>query len=362
MRIAGGLAGLLLLAGRLQAQPPVPRGLVEHRWGLAEATRCVPDVATALARLPEAGAPLGFHPASEGSFLSFLRHWQGVQRIAADDGRWLVATRSGTATGFVIVRMASRDASGGPFRASRLRAGRPAPDLPPPPMDRVLGAVRAEPGLEHAGGPQLAGHLLAVPYEARGDSSAVVFYDVGDPSTPRRIGQVRGRARGPEAEPAHASLAALVRLADRRWLLVVGERSSKLLTFYRSADSAITDPPAFVPLRVDTEGVEGGFQNLNLLTQCDGELFLVGMHNTGFPPPSLGHDQLHWYALEGSGEALRLARRGQRRVSCDECNFGAGAGLYVTPAGGLVLYGIGRGLGGPGGTAEVEEFAPAPAG
>lgn len=359
------LALLLLpagLGGAAEAQPPVPHGLVERRWGQAGASRCVPDVPAALAELPESGEPLGFRPASEGAFLSFLRHWQGIQRIAVGDGRWLVATRSGTSTGFVIVRMASRDASGGPFRASRLRSGLPARDLAPPPMDRVITAVPAEPGLEHAGGPQLAGHLLAVPYEARGDSSAVVFYDVGNPAAPRRVGLVRGRAGGAAADPTHASLAALARLADHRWLLVVGERSSKSLAFYRSVDSTLADHREFVPLPVSTDGVEGGFQNLNLITQCDGELFLVGMHNTGFPPPSLGHDHLHWYAFERSGEGLRLAPRGSRGVTCVECNFGAGAGLYVTPDGRLLLYGIGRGVGGPARSAQVEEFAPAPAG
>lgn len=361
------VAGLALLAlarptAGLPAQEAVPRGLVGYGWARPEATRCVPDVGAALRRLPDRGEPLGFHPGSEGAFLSFLRHWQGIQRIAMDDGRWLVVTRSGGATGFVMVRMASRDASGGPFRASRLRAGLPSRAEAPPPMDQVVLHVAAEPGLGHAGGPQVAGHLLAVPYEARGDSSAVVFYDVSTPSAPRRVGLVRGRSVEQGDDPAHASLVALARLADHRWLLVIGERSSKGLAFHVSADTMLTGASELVPFRVRTEGVVGGFQNLNLVTQCDGELFVVGMHNTGFPPPSLGHDHLHWYTFERDGDALRLVERGERGVTCVECNFGAGAGLYVTPDGEILLYGIGRGIGGPARSAQVEEFVPAPPG
>ena len=96
------------------------------------------------------------------------------------------------------------------------------------------------------------------------------------------------------------------------------------------------------------------------MTQCDGALFVVGMHNTGFPPPSLGHDHLHWYGFEAAPRGLRLAPRGDRGMTCVQCNFGAAAGLFVTPAGELALYGTGRGLGGPGGTVQVEEFAPPP--
>lgn len=356
-RLAAGL--LAFAAGTANAQSIVPRGLVEHRWGEATASRCVPDVSAALARLPESGQPLGFDPANEGSFFSILRHWQGIQRIAAGDGRWLVATRSGPGAAFVIVRMASRDASGGPFRASRLRRGRPAREAAPPPMDRVVLSVAPEPGLGHAGGAQIAGHVLVVPLEARGDSSAVAFHDLGDPATPRRMGTFRRPAGGDPAAAGHASLAALARLADRRWLLVIGARSSKSLSFFASVDTAVAGGSGFEPLAVETDGVVGGFQNLNFVTQCDGKLFLAGMHNTGFPPPSLGHDHLHWYALEVRDGRLMLVERGERGITCAECNFSAGAGLYVTPSGEVLLYGIGRGLGGPGGTAQVEEFAPA---
>ena len=342
------------------AQGPALQGRVHDAWGDAEAGRCVPDVSAALEALPVRGVPLGFDPGGERGFFPPLRHWQGVQRLAIDDARWLVASRSGSSTGFVVIRMGSRDTDGLAFGASRKSDGIPDWSAPPPVTDAVVSRVESEPGLGHAGGIQVTGTLLAVPYEARGDSAVVVFYDLSVPALPRRLGLVRR----PAWAGGHASLVAVTRLADRRLLLVIGAQSSEVLEFLvsQTADPfAFGAQPAFTPVYVERGGIHGGFQNLNFVTQCDGTLYLVGVGNTGFPPPNLGEDHVEWFAVRGNpSRGLRLEREGRRRFDCRECNFGAGGGVYVTPAGAMVVYGIGQGLGGPGGTAEVEEFAPLP--
>lgn len=348
----------LAIATPARAQGPALEGKVHEAWGGAEAGRCVPDVSEALVSLPVRGMPLGFDPRGERGFFPPLRHWQGVQRLAIGDARWLVASRSGSTTGFVVIRMESRDTEGLAFGASRESGGMPDWSSPPPVTDAVVSRVESEPGLRHAGGIQASGALLAVPYESRGDSAVVVFYDLSDPASPRRLGLVH---RPPWAG-GHASLVAVTRLADRRLLLVVGARSSEVLEFLVSETAdpfASSAQPAFTPVYVERGGIHGGFQNLNFVTQCDGTLYLVGMGNTGFPPPNLGEDHLAWFAVRGNpSRGLRLEREGRRRFDCRECNFGAGGGVYVTPAGRVVLYAIGQGLGGPAGTAELEEFAP----
>ena len=342
----------------MEAQESGLQGQVRHEWGAAEAGRCVPDVTAALEALPVRGVPLGFDPGGERGFFPPLRHWQGVQRLAVGDGRWMVATRSGGATGFVVVRMASRHAEGLAFGANRLAGGTPSWSAWPPDSDAVVSRVEVEPGLGHPGGIQALGTILVVPYEARGDSAAVAFYDMTEAASPRRLGLLRR----PASAGGHASLAALTRLADGRLFLAVGSRSSKELEFLVSETANPFDSPGqrwFYPVHLERGGVDGGFQNLNFVTQCDGTLFLVGLGNTGFPPPNLGEDQVEWFTVRGNpSRGLRLERAGWRRLDCRECNFGAGGGVYVTPPGGIVLYGIGQGLGGPAGTAEVEEFAP----
>ena len=350
--------GAMALGSPVAAQGPALEGLVYRDWGGTEAGRCVPDVSAALRTLPVRGTPLGFDPGGEQGFFPPLRHWQGVQRLAIGDARWLVASRSGSSTGFVVIRMQSRQPEGLAFGASREAGGVPDWSSPPPSGDAVVSRVESEPGIGHAGGIQTLGPLLVVPYEARGDSAVVVFYDLTDPILPRRLGLVRR----PDWVGGNASLVAVTRLADGRLLLVVGAQSSQVLEFLVSntADPfASSGTPGFTPVYVERGGVHGGFQNINFVTQCDGTLYLVGMGNTGFPPPNLGEDQIEWFAVRGNpSRGLRLERAGWRRFDCRECNFAAGGGVYVTPLGGIVLYAIGQGLGGPKGTAELEEFAP----
>jgi hypothetical protein len=181
------------LASPLAAQSSSLEGQVRQDWGGADAGRCVPDVSAALAALPVRGVPLGFDPGGERRFFPPLRHWQGVQRLAIGDARWLVASRSGSTTGFVVVRMESRDAEGLAFGPSRTEGDAPDWSARPPEGDAVVSRIEAEPGLGHAGGIQAAGTLLVVPYEARGDSAAAVFYDLSNPASPRRLGPRRPR-------------------------------------------------------------------------------------------------------------------------------------------------------------------------
>ena len=86
----------LAIATPGRAQGPALEGKVDEAWGGTEAGRCVPDVSAALANLPVRGMPLGFDPRGERGFFPQLRHWQGVQRLASGDARWLVASRSGS--------------------------------------------------------------------------------------------------------------------------------------------------------------------------------------------------------------------------------------------------------------------------
>jgi len=204
--------------------------------------------------------------------------------------------------------------------------------------------------------------VLAVPYEHKQGHSKVVLYDVADPLHPRII-YVLDRVDVPApSAPGHASAVAIGRLADGRLLLIVGVRSSRVMDVYLS-NQAELDRPGLSFERVATlaGAVEGRFQSQNLLTQCDGTLFLVGAYNSGFPGPRLGADMLRWYRLTEVGGTIHLEEAGKRKVTCVYCNFGAAAGLYVAPGGELVLYGIEHRDTGPNRTVRYEEFRSRPA-
>jgi hypothetical protein len=333
----------VLAAPGLAAQTPAPllRGYVTETWGNAGANRCVPDVDEALEGLADRG------------------DLQGVQRLAVEDGRWLALSRSGAPVAFALVELESRDPGGFPFGTNRAAGERAPSRTAPPETDRLVLEVPAPEGFRHAGGMQALGHILAVPFE-EGDRSIIAFYDVSDPRAPRELHVLDHAALPPPHDPKHASVAGLVRLAGGRILLVTGERSSKVLEFHLSNGSDPGAPGFGFEETVMVRGVvEGGFQNVNLLTQCDGTLFLVGAHNTGLPPPSLGRDWVRWYRLGGTATAPTFEPAGGRRLRCDECNFGAGAGLYIAPDGRLVLYAVSHSDGGPGRSTSLEEFPAA---
>jgi hypothetical protein len=151
---------------------------------------------------------------------------------------------------------------------------------------------------------------------------------------------------------------AVARLADGRVVLIVGVRSSKVLDVYLSNQADLTAPGLeFKRVTTIANAIEGRFQSQDLVTQCDGSLFLVGTYNSGFPGPRMGADMLRWYQLtqDEAGQVV-LEPRGKRKVSCKYCNFGAAAGLFVGSAGEVILYGIEHRDTGPNRTVYYEEF------
>lgn len=332
MRVAAPLSLMLLLphstAERPAADPGVWRGLVSVA-GAPAVNRCVPDVNVALSSLERRGTSSGFRydgvPALDGAF----RHFQGITRLAREDGTWLAVSRSGSPRAVAIV---------GPRG--------------------IAAEITAPRGLTHAGGIQALGQVLAVPYEQKQGRSAVILYDVSEPEHPHVIYELDRSDVPPPSAPGHASAVALARLADGRLALIVGVRSSKVLDLYLS-NQADLDQPGLRFDRVATleNAVEGRFQSHNLVTQCDGSLFLIGAYNSGFPGPRLGADMLRWYRLTQTVEGMvQLDAQGKRKLDCVHCNFGAAAGVYVAPGGELILYGIEHRDSGPNRTVMVEEF------
>jgi hypothetical protein len=163
----------------------------------------------------------------------------------------------------------------------------------------------------------------------------------------------------PPSDPGRASAVGITRLADGRYLMVVGVRSSKAMVFYVSEGTALDAGVAFQWIGTRTGVTVGGFQNMNLVTQCDGTIFLVGTHNTSLPPPSLGSDLVRWYRLENTEDGgVGIIPVGSRQLVCRRCNFGAGAGLYIDPEGQLLVYAVEHNDDGPEESTEFEEFRP----
>ena len=116
----------------------------------------------------------------------------------------------------------------------------------------------------------------------------------------------------------------------------------------------------------------GNYQNINLIRQCDGQLFFVGLHNNVNLGGVLGGGEdwadlfkLDLLPVSQTGNPGVVAHHtvitkiANRHMSCqDMCNFDAGAGMYVDTNGGLFIYGVEHWR--HSGVVRVNEFRPVP--
>lgn len=86
-------------------------------------------------------------------------------------------------------------------------------------------------------------------------------------------------------------------------------------------------------------------QNIDLLRQCDGELFLLLFQDTSSLSPVVpGADLARLYRVtftpDDAPQSPSLELISQREFSCRACNFDAASGAYVSPDQQLALYGM----------------------
>jgi hypothetical protein len=372
MKMIRTLAGLGLLATCLTTGSAFAQwtGAV-CGWGADDCNRCVPDAVAAVNGLRDHGDVLGFFPI--GDPVTLFNHWQGIQRLPGAGGRYLAVSHSGTNKAFTVVELGSRNTEGARFRSNRLQSNVSYPATPPPGSDRAItDAWFWDLSYTHAGGLQASGNLLAVPLESSpsGENGRVVFYDMATPWSPVRLpvsqsGQTMG-----------VGTASLAKLSDGRFLLILGRANANTLEFYRSTDVDLRSAAAgFVPLDTWSEGELrstlgdwefGNYQNLDLVTQCDGSLFLVGTHLNSYN----GEDWIDLFRLtEEYGQAV-LTKVAKKHLYCGypspgydsgtnrQCNLDAAGGVYVDPWGQLLVYGTEHDNDGPSGSVKMMEFRP----
>ncbi len=355
--------GVVACAAAPEVRAPEPclddtcvRGETRCAYGSDSCTPPVSDPVGQVEALRQRGDAIGFHRGTMTPTRS--KHWQSIQRLSGDAANWFVVTRSTSRVAepdIGLVQIASRPSDGVALRANRERL------RSPPTGDRVAIDVDTGTGHTHAGGTQLVGRILAVPLEANVASSCVSILDLRDPAHPRIVGNVEHRVgAGTSAEAGTASLA---RLADGRYLLVIGRRDAETLDFYLSSGTDVLEA-ATTWIHHDTWHVDelrtaiedadyGDYQNLNFVTADTGQLFLLGLHEDGVL------FKTHWadlFALR-VGDDVVMTKVAKRQLSCGrDCNLDAGAGAYVDPSARLLLYGIEHASNGPEGTVSVMEF------
>lgn len=367
MRMIRTLGGLGLLATCLTGGSAFAQWMgAACGWGADDCNRCVPDAVAAVNGLRDHGDVLGFFPLGDPVTLS--NHWQGIQRLPGAGGRYLAVSHSGTTKAFTVVEMGSRNTEGARFRSNRLEPDVSYPATPPPGSDQAIADVWFwDMSYTHSGGMQASGNLLAVSLESSGNGR-VIFYDLATPWSPVRLPVSQ---LGQTAEVGTASLA---KLSEGRFLLIIGRANANNLEFYRSTETNLRSATVgFTWLDNWNEGELrstlgdwefGNYQGLNLITQCDGTLFLAGTHLNSYT----GEDWIDLFRLTEEYGQTVLTKVAKRHLYCGypspgydsgtnrHCNLDAAGGVYVDPWGQLLVYGTEHDNDGPSGSVKMMEF------
>jgi len=343
------------------------------RYGDQDCNRCVPNVKEALKNVKgNDGNLMGFNVDTD--MVTSSNHWQGVTRLSSGGGKYLAVTTGKHNSGGTvrIVKMASRASSG----ARKLGANRSASNRAPPRSDRVISSWSyTSRNYKHGGSVQASGNILAVAMDQRKKDSYsagnIVFFDVSNPESPRKV---KSFTRGQKA-----GAVGLTKLANGNFLMVVGGYdSSKRLDFYelnsqfhylkkttwhrdndRVVEAGYGDCwPKDCTACIGTCG--NAYQSLSLVTQCDGKVFMIGMHAK--TAGGSGYDRADLYELVESGNKIKPKKVYESGdFKCGQwgggaqCDFAAAGGIYIDPSGKLILYGVEHDNDGPKGSGESQK-------
>lgn len=273
-----------------------------------------------------------------------LTHRQGIQRLLLNGRNYFVvsnSTESGTVPGIEVVAIESRDGYSAALGATATPSSRPAT------YDHVVRYHDiASPYFNHVGGIQISGAFAVLPWEASDDSSRAGFavVDLRNPLLPAPVASVQ-RQRG---EYTNAGAAAMTRLADGRFLaLIFGNDSDDVEVFLSSQTGMPGQGSGSVWTSVSRSETPSGFeayQNVQMITACDGRLFVAGTHKNIYSEDWLDLWQLKFT----SALTPTFSKVANRQVKCSSgntgsrryCDFDAGAGVHVSPTGSVLLYGV----------------------
>ncbi|MDY6861676.1 MAG: hypothetical protein SV062_01650 [Thermodesulfobacteriota bacterium] len=370
------------------------KGDVSCAYGSSDCQRCVNDINSAFERLND-GRRMAFsaHVPTDDPFPpqddvvpdnKYIgdSHIQSMVRVSFqinsegetdyNDESWIVLSRSGASgdkmyedkiddTGLYFIHMDNLTGTGDTWYTDR-------------PFSLWDGELMTyyncfDGGLNHAGGMQAVGSILAVSYENAGKPESerpdaqVRFYDIVDPWNVKEINKlVLDGSRGEEKqEHTKSSAVAITKLEDGRYLLFVGGfNNSEDGWFYISSGTDIAssnweyiqywskDTSEYVSDKWDE------FQSLNFFSKCDtGDIYLIGLGGKGICPIA-GEDSITklYKLVRGADDQLDFQWIATKDFNATLCrgigpvfssiSMRYGANIYVTSKGDLIAYASSR--------------------
>lgn len=344
----------------------------------------VKNVEAAFARISRRGDYFSVHPngglprwlytqSGENNNNGYQNHFQGIQRLQEKNhlvisgGDW-----RNSKSDLFIVKIGSRPEKGA-WWSNIITA------QDPPQSDAIIASIELDKKNWHAGGMDVQGDILAVPLEysppdsivdlfgikppdyGNVQSSMIMFFDLSIPAQPKKFPFEIKRER------TKAGAIALTQLQNDYFLAAVWTDSDnrpqkrKRLEFYVSKTKKFKDgfnavAWTWYPEDLLSFGEQdrkfGDYQAINFILQEDGQLYLVGFHNTSSVAPlPFGTDyadlyfiEIHEGALKSSPEidpnrAPKITKVANLNFECQnrQCNFDAGTGVYINE-GELFVY------------------------
>ena len=296
----------------------------------SDCNQCVPNVQTAFNGMPGNFAPAAFHFGTTFRWMndpSNLHHNEGIVRLAHAGGTHFAVSRY-TGEGFAevaFVNFASRAVFGG----GRLYGNYTGDNRYYPTNDVAEGHV-TNTLYAHAGGMQALGQVVAVGLEEATmggiPTSKVVFVNAANPGSP-------GWISAEVTRDSTSGNVGMAKLGDGTYLLMVGNYNSRQLTFYQSTGTDIFNPGVFNTVATIANPYPQNWQSSQLVTQCDGALFVVASGTGGTIDGLLRVARIDPYLGYFTGVAYKTLQQSHAYGE-----LGAGGGAYVAWDGKLYYY------------------------
>lgn len=175
-------------------------------------------------------------------------------------------------------------------------------------------------------GPKRSAHPCRECLEAAAKDQ-VFFFDVSDPMNPVKLSTVIDRPG------KTAGAVGIGRQDNGKWLVMVGDGDNNNIDIYVEGDdgsfSLIASWSKYELLK--DAGVSGGYksyQNMNILLQSDGQIFIVC---TALSSMIMGSDYFDLFTVQPSEGRATITMVSSKKATCHGCTFAAGAGIYVNP-------------------------------
>ncbi len=212
----------------------------------------------------------------------------------------------------------------------------------------------------HPGGISLLGNLLVVPLEEYKKTriGKIIFYNFNNLNHSTKLNV------SINIPFTSAGAVFLYNLPDGRFL--IGSWNMNIIDFYFSKTKNLLDgfeeKPRFSVDKKDfklgdRKPFEFGAQGINLITQCDGKLFLVLFQNTGKLANKDDRALLFSLGLKENNADIELVTT--KNFNCGKkCNFAAAAGTYINDQGKLFVYSSPHHISFDGKKYSIKEFGP----